>query len=231
MTSPILVVSPQGEAALFPETVLDRRSALVAVSHTGSTALETIQNGEIRLAIFSEDLGDMTAAEFCRQVRGDESTRSTSLLFVGDRKDGTQMIDLCMSFGCNDVVLRPFTPQEFDAKVQRLMRIPLRRELRTLTRVEVSSEREGHVILGHSVNISASGMLLEIDRVLPPEARVRLHFYLHGERAPIRPLASVIRADFSGGFPRYGMRFDDIDDSSRDRIIRFVVRMRSREAL
>lgn len=231
MTAQILVVSTVDVAALFPDSMLSRRNPLIASVRTAGEALRMIRESVPQLVIFDFDLGEMDAPEFCRRVRTNDDLRHTSLLFIAKSGMDTSEVDLCMAAGCNDILLRPFCPDELDRKVQKLVAVPHRRELRTLTKVEVSSERSGHFVLGHSVNISSSGMLLELDHVLPPEAQVRLQFYLHGERAPLCPIASVVRADFSGGFPRYGMKFDEIDEPSRDRIARFVVRMKSREAL
>jgi hypothetical protein len=41
----------------------------------------------------------------------------------------------------------------------------------------------------------------------------------------------VLRAEFAGGTAKYGVRFTAADDAERERIERFVRRLRSRELL
>ena len=151
-----------------------------------------------------------------------------SLLLVCER-DSPEQADLCLSAGCNDVIYRPLQRDDLDAKIARLTTIPSRRELRTLTRIEVSVEKNGRFIIGRSVNISANGMLIEVDHVLPGEGRLRLHFYLPGDPKPLQMESDVLRAEFTGSTAKYGVRFTAADDVERERIERFVRRLRSRE--
>jgi len=176
--------------------------------------------------MFGFELADMTAPELCRDVRSSAEIRSTSLLFVAD--SGRQKdVDLCMAAGCNDVIYRPLHALELDAKIGRLIEIPVRRDFRTLTRMKVEFEPEkGAVVLGHSLNLSASGMLLEAEIVLPPEARVLLHFHLHVDNQPLEIHSRIVRAEFSGGSPRYGVTFTDLAESERERIAAFVSRLK-----
>ena len=109
--------------------------------------------------------------------------------------------------------------------------MPSRRQLRTITRIEVSLEKNGRFILGRSLNISANGMLLEVDRVLPGEGRLRIHFYLPGDPKPLQLEAEILRAEFSGNMAKYGLRFVSATDDERTRIERYVHRLRSRELL
>jgi c-di-GMP-binding flagellar brake protein YcgR len=129
------------------------------------------------------------------------------------------------------VIFRPLHKPELDEKVERLTAIPVRRQLRTITKIEVSLEKNGRFLLGRSVNISSTGMLVEVDRVLPQEGPVRLHFYLPGDPRPLQILAQVLRAEFSGAISKYGLRFVEVSDPDRERIGKFVHRIRSRETI
>ncbi len=74
-------------------------------------------------------------------------------------------------------------------------------------------------------------MLLEVDRVLPGEGKLRLHFYLPGDPKPLQMECDVLRAEFTGGTAKYGVSFSAANDEERERIERFVRRLRSRELL
>jgi two-component system, OmpR family, alkaline phosphatase synthesis response regulator PhoP len=226
----ILLVDHSRGAMLYQETILRRRGTIVMTSLAGSEGLVKARAERPHLIIFGFDLFDMTAPEFCRAVREDELTRGVSLLLVCD-KENAQHGDLCLAAGCNDVIFRPLQRHELDQKVARLTTIPSRRGLRTITKIEVSMEKNGRFLLGRSVNISANGMLLEVDRVLPGEGKVRLHFFLPGDARPLQLDAEILRAEFSGAMAKYGVRFVDTSDGDRERIEQFVHRLRARELL
>ncbi|HYI11027.1 MAG TPA: PilZ domain-containing protein [Thermoanaerobaculia bacterium] len=226
----ILLVDHSRGALLFQETILRRRDMLIMTALAGSEGLAKAKSEHPNLIIFGYDLFDMTAPEFCREIRGNEHTRAISLLLVCDR-DHHEHGDLCLSAGCNDVIFRPLHKPELDTKVERLTSIPVRRQLRTITKIEVSLEKNGRFVLGRSINISATGMLIEVDRMLPQEGPMRLHFYLPSDPKPLQIVAEVLRAEFSGAMSKYGMRFIGPTEEERERIARFVHRLRSRETI
>lgn len=226
----ILLVDHSRGALLFQETILRRREMQVSTALAGSDGLVKAKMEKPNLIIFGYDLFDMSAPEFCREIRAAEETRAISLLLVCDRTH-TEHGELCLSAGCNDVIFRPLHKHELDEKVERLTRIPVRRQLRTITKIELSLEKDGRFLLGRSVNISATGILVEVDRMLPQEGPLRLHFYLPGDPRPLQLDAEILRAEFAGSKSKYGMRFLKMSDEEGERIARFVHRLRSREAL
>jgi response regulator RpfG family c-di-GMP phosphodiesterase len=229
-TGRILLVDHSRGALTFQETILRRRDTIIITALAGSEGLQKAREEQPHLIIFGFDLFDMTAPEFCREIRNDETTKAASLLLIAD-KTNPDHGDLCLSAGCNDVIFRPIQRRELDSKVEKLTSIPVRRQLRTITKIEVSLEKNGRFVLGRSVNISSSGMLLEVDRMLPGDGVVRLHFYLPGDAVPLQLEAQVLRAEFSGTMAKYGMRFIDLQTGERDRIERYVHRLRSRELI
>lgn len=226
----ILLVDHSRGALLFQETILRRRDMQIMTALAGSEGLVKARMEQPHLIIFGYDLFDMSAPEFCRDIREDALTRPISLLLVCDREHQDHG-ELCLSAGCNDVIFRPLQKPELDQKVERLTSIPVRRQLRTITKIEVSLEKNGRFVLGRSVNISATGMLIEVDRMLPQDGPVRLHFYLPADPRPLQIMAEVLRAEFSGSMSKYGMRFTDPTEEDRERIARYVHRLRSRETI
>ena len=226
----ILLVDHSRGALLFQETILRRREAIISTALAGTEGLEKARTELPQLIMFGFDLFDMSAPEFCREIRGDERTRGISLLLVCDRENG-QHQDLCMAAGCNDVIYRPLQRHDLDAKINRLTTIPSRRDLRTLTRIEVSLQKSGRFLIGRSLNISSTGMLMEMDRVLPGEERLRLHFYLPGESKAMEIQAEVLRSEFVGITAKYGLHFVELNEEDRERIDKFVRRLRARELI
>ncbi len=226
----ILLVDHSRASLAFQETILRRRDVTISTALAGSEALQKAKEDRPHLIIFAFDLFDMTAPEFCREIRAHDVTKAISLLLVCDR-DAQEHGDLCLSAGCNDVIFRPLQRNDLDEKVERLTQIPVRRQLRTITKIEVSLEKNGRFVLGRSLNISANGMLLEVDRVLPGEEQVRLHFFLPGDATPMKIDAEILRAEFSGTMAKYGLRFINLNPDERGRIEKFVHRLRSRELI
>lgn len=226
----ILLVDHSRGALLFQETILRRRDMQIMTALAGSEGLVKARMEKPNLIIFGYDLFDMAAPEFCREIRADEGTKAISLLLVCDRQSPDHG-DLTLSAGCNDVIFRPLQKAELDEKVERLTRIPVRRQLRTITKIEISLEQDGRFVLGRSVNISSNGILVEVQRAIPHEGPVRLHFYLPGDPKPLQVMAEVLRAEFAGAMAKYGMRFLQLEPPDRERISRFVHRIRSRETI
>lgn len=231
MSARILLVDNSRGSLLFQESVLRRRHGGIMTALAGSEALQKARHEQPHLVMFTYDLFDMTAPEFCVQMRSDETTRAISLLFVGDRANEEHGAR-CLEAGCNDVIYRPLQRHELDSKIVKLTSIPARRQLRTLTRVEVSVDASGRFIMGRSLNVSATGMLLETDRVLPGESGpMRLQFYLPGESNPVLVMAEVLRSEFVGTMARYGLRFLNLGIEAQEQIARYVERLRSRELI
>ncbi|HEY2324170.1 MAG TPA: PilZ domain-containing protein [Thermoanaerobaculia bacterium] len=226
----ILLVDHSRGALIFQETILRRRDSAIYSALAGTEGLQKARAEKPHLIIFGYDLFDMSAPEFCREIREDAGTRGSSLLLVVDREHQNHA-DLCLSAGCNDVIYRPLQRRELDEKVAKLTTIPVRRQLRTITKIEVSLEKHGRFILGRSINISSNGMLLEVDRVLPGDGPVRLHFYLPGDPKPLQLDAAVLRAEFTGTMAKYGVQFANVSEEERGRIDRYVHRLRSRELI
>lgn len=222
----ILVVAADDVSVGFP-TPLRREGGEVLRATSGSEALDLIRLHRPTLVIFSTVLRDIDAPLFCRTIRDDDTMKATSLLVVL-AEDEVEMGDLCLAAGCNDVVRKPVDDAELEAKIARLTSIPVRKALRTLVKLELKIARETHddFLLGHSLNVSKSGMLVQTSHVLAPEVPVTLQFYLHHDPEPLRVESQVVRAEFTGGAPRYGMRFVAMAASHRERLERFIDRLR-----
>lgn len=197
----------------------------MVVVPNGAAAIALLPTRRPRLVVMQQNLVDMDVPHFCRIVRGGSETRSVSLLLIADEGDES-IAALSLAAGCNDVIHRPFDEADLDARVARLASVPVRKELRTLVKLELSMERAGQFFLGHSLNVSSRGMLVQTNQILAPEARVVLQFYLQDDRVPMRVEALVVRAEFLGGSARYGMKFLGLSGDDDLRLTAFVERLR-----
>jgi DNA-binding response OmpR family regulator len=220
----IVLVTPD-RATLGVEGLLARRGDAVAVVPNGAAAIALLPAGTVRLVILQQRLGDMDVPHFCRIVRDSGSTRAISLLMIADEGDEAAAA-LSLAAGCNDVIYRPFDEEDLDDRVGKLSSVPVRKELRTLVKLELSMERAGQFFLGHSLNVSTRGILVQTNQILAPEARVNVQFYLHNDPAVMRAEAQVVRAEFLGGTARYGMKFIGVGGDDLRRLDAFILRLR-----
>jgi len=226
MEKPTILVVSAEEVPFGSQTAIRRSDNRILRARHGTEALGLIPACKPRLVVFSSQLGDIDAPLFCRTVRDDDTTKGTSLLVVVG-EDDAEMADLCLAAGCNDAIHRPVDEAEFDRKISRLTSIPVRKELRTLVKLELRIEKEDGFLLGHSVNISKSGMLVQTSHVLAPEANVFLRFYLQHDPEPMKVESQIVRAEFTGGMPRYGVRFVAMAAAHRERLERFLDKLRT----
>ena len=224
----ILVVTSRDRQLILSDCVLRRREKTVDTVSSGDEALLRIQRDRPGLVIFGRELTDMSAPEFCRVVRENVLTRSTSLLCISD-SDEKGEAELCLAAGCNDVLFRPYLLQDLDGKIQKLTAVPIRKELRTLVKIQVAFEAEGRGLLGHSVNVSASGILVQTEHQFACDSLLRLQFYLQNDPLPILTDSQLVRAEFSGGSPKYGLRYVNLPLTEQQRLESFVRRLRSRD--
>lgn len=215
----IVLVNRSRGTILFDQTLLQSDRWKLRLATRGTEAWRITRETAPRLVVMSYDLDDLRAPELCRLIRDHERTKRISLLLLGERSEQDEA-DLCRAAGCNDVLYRPLHKTELHETVARLISIPLRRTVRTLTHIDLGEG--GPTLLGHTLNLSATGMLLQVDRTLPPAAELMLQFFLENNSRPIRVRSEVVRAEFTGGAPRYGVRFLQLANEQKTMIDMFV---------
>jgi c-di-GMP-binding flagellar brake protein YcgR len=82
----------------------------------------------------------------------------------------------------------------------------------------VLSRTSGAQVETHTLDLSASGLLLPGPPDLRPDERVWVAIDV-GEAPPVRARGVVVRVTANN---RKGVRFDQIDESARERLIRYL---------
>jgi len=123
-----------------------------------------------------------------------------------------------------------------DGEVERLQR---REYYRLPVSVPVEARPEGEEeaqwMTGHTLDLSAGGMLLSIRLDVQEGDRLELRVYL-GQEEMVPAVAEVVRRESLAGpeLPRrvprrrFGLKFVEIDMRDRDRIVRFIFREQGR---
>jgi len=216
------VIGPEDLSGEIGETVLGRPDIDRAHQPDVSQALETTREARPNLVVL--DLPRAEALACTRQIREDESTRPTAIVWL-NRKDPPDVESELTASGVNAVVPVPVDPFLWDRRLEELLSVPARRISRIPARlrdwstfVSGADEVEGTV-----VNIGSRGVLLETARELELGAKVGLRLDLPGESGEVAAVGQVVRlAAGEGDVQRLGIEFLIYRGDARDRITAYV---------
>jgi CheY-like chemotaxis protein len=225
MDSRTVLIAERGRSLVPPgQTVLEREHVGIVAATTGEEVLADLRKFRPRLLIVGPDLPDMPIAELCRRIRADPETRAISILLVVSVVERGRASD-ALAAGANALVFRPIEAAEFDRQVGALLSVPTRKELRVLVQLRVEDSREGFFFLGHTRNLSVSGLLLETDHPLEVGRAMGLRFFLPGRPQELTAVAEVVRErNAAFGLRQFGLRFRKVSEADKIAIAEFVAR-------
>ena len=155
-------------------------------------------------------------------LRTEVLTKTVRLVLVAP--NNRFAIEACSRCRPDAVVLRPVYPQVLLAHTQQLLSVDWRVNYRVFIRISVSGKVATGCSFCRSRDISASGLLIETDRMLPVRSRLTCSFSLPGE-VRIQADAEVVRT--AGGDSLappylYGIKFLDIPQEARNALEDFI---------
>lgn len=162
---------------------------------------------------------DLPRAErLIEDLRRDPSTRRVSIVVAGRGEVETRELELLQA-GANAVMRLPAGP-EWDERLSELMDVPVRRAARVPVRLQFGRRDEPvETQWGAILNVSATGMLVEVHGALRVGTDIDFRFLLPGSREPIRGTAQVVRQDPRG---RFGVHFYGLEGDGGARIRAFA---------
>jgi DNA-binding response OmpR family regulator len=169
-----------------------------------------------RLIVVDSELAD---AEFLvRQLRGRAETKTASIAVVARGEPSMEELGL-LDAGVNAVLRLP-PNAEWDARIESLLSIPTRKEIRL--HVDLRLVAEAPAIKGRVLNLSATGMLVESVEELSVGSEAQFRLELPGfatSTGEVSGRARVVRA--AARF--YGLQFVSIDEGGSELIRRFML--------
>lgn len=168
-------------------------------------ALELIACHAVEVLLVRHPLPGMDLEPFLRAVRdpGSPSRRSPLLLLTPRR----QLADAegWVGRGANRVVAIDGDAQALQATVTDLLDVAPRKPCNFIAQLRIRTGHDDDWILCRTCNGSASGVLLETDRRVPPGTRVEFEFTLPSFDRPIVGRGEVTRHTLEGRDPVAGM--------------------------
>jgi two-component system, cell cycle sensor histidine kinase and response regulator CckA len=221
-TTVVVVLSPVDLSADLDLTVLWRSDIQRVMVATVEAAIEVARVRHATMFVVG-GLAPQAAAAILRRLRAESATRASALAVLCSLADLDQE-EALRAAGANVVLLTPVDPEVWDVRLDRLLRVPPRRNTRIPVRLTVWSRRSAdpEPIEGTMLNVSAGGMLLETSSTLPVGTRFDLSFRLPRDGSDVHAVGRVVREVSDTPSPREGVEFVVLRGDGRDRIAAYV---------
>lgn len=209
------------------KTIMQRTSVKILTAYDGNEALELARQHRPNIVILDLNLPELDGAECCHAIKQDPSLDDTAVMLVaaGGRP---QDQDRCRNAGCDEILLKPINRTEFLKKVEKKLRLPLRRK-RYQAEIKVQyGENEASSLIGYSIDISSGGFFIKTETPLEVSESLALRFSLTSHIKEIICSANVawvnspqkqVKLDWPPGM---GVQFVDISLGELHAIRNFI---------
>jgi CheY-like chemotaxis protein len=154
--------------------------------------------------------------DFIAAVRRHETARRCSIVVLARGDFDPSEVEI-LEAGANAILRFPPGP-EWERRLDRLLRVPTRKESRFSVQLDVDAVLGGESIVGQTVNLSTHGTLLQSPAALEMGETVTFALRLPGTF--INGRGTVVR---QAGAGRYGLLFDSLERDGREQIERYVL--------
>jgi CheY-like chemotaxis protein len=211
-----VIVSVSDLAPELGHTVLFRHNVERLGASRAEDVLRIADAGRVDLVVVDSALPG--AAGVVGALRQDPLTRTTAIVALGRSEFGFGHLDL-LEAGANAVL--PVPPdREWDDRLMRLIRVPVRRAARFAADVAIEGGLQGGLrFAGRVVNLSVHGLLLECPHPLEVGEDLRLSFGMPGGQGGVRGTGTVVRVAEKD---RFGVELTHVEGEGRVQIKRYV---------
>ena len=218
-----ILITPDIHALLVQErTFLNRSDLQVFVAATSDELLQVHRSQRVDLIITRRDLPGMPSDRFCTLIREDSDLRNVSILMTcADDPDAIKESSRCRA---NSILLEPLHAVLVTAKAEQLLRVAARERLRVLLTADVLGDSGDGSFYSRTINVSASGLLIETGKRLNADTRLSCQFYLpaaHSIAAKGKIVRIVEPAARNDGY-EYGLMFTEIAPEARQLLADYV---------
>ena len=219
----ILIVASADLTPELGDTLLWRADITRVFSPSHEAALDAVRAVAPSLVII--DGADMRASRvLVGRLRAGPDTREVSLIVVR-RSPAPEDEQALRRAGANLVLSGHVDPALWDSRLEELLHVAPRREVRVPVLFEVSSRfaPEAEPVEAWALNVSVRGVLLETSEAVDAGTRLDLRFALPPDARTIRAVARVAReAGPEQGRFRSGVEFLMLRGDARSRLRSFI---------
>ena len=171
---------------LVDDVKLSLEMGKMALANSGATIL-TASNGREALEIAKKEnpgivlsdvyMPEMNGDELCIAIKEDPSLKHIPVvLFSGDK----DIKDKYLSYGCDDVLVKPYHQSELLAMARKHLYINARQHERVQVDIEISYQVNGKTISARVVDMSLGGMLVAAKEALPLNKYTTFNIFIDG---------------------------------------------------
>jgi CheY-like chemotaxis protein len=190
----------------------------------------TATNGPEAVAFVKKDRPDLVfmdlymfggdGDEACKEIKADVRLKSTPVIMVTS-SDNPRDIERCLNVGCNEIIHKPLTREQFLDASRKYIRFPgwsgKRTKIKTPAKFGIDP---GKMMAGFLSDISVGGFFLETDELSPVNTFLFLEFQLYQDAAFKKCKGRVAWVNWKGNFKKdyatAGMGIEFIDIKTLD---------------
>jgi len=219
----VLIIEEDDRMRSLVASCFERIGCVVHAAGGFARGLEAAREATLDVAVVGEELLGSDRVAACRALRAASGRDRLPIVLLGN-EDGPEAPDLYRTCGCADYVARSASLMELVRRVANLLQIPPRRFLRTMVAQTRPSPRSRAEYLGHSRDISRTGILIETTRPLGVDEVLPIKFLLPHSNSLINVVSRVTRVLHNPLTDQYevGCRFIEIDPASSAMIEEFL---------
>ncbi len=143
----LLIIEDDPDIVELLQYNLEREGYRVLVAGDGELGLRLARRHKPDVILLDLMLPGMDGLEVCRSLRGDEATRSISILMVTAKGEESDMV-IGLELGADDYIVKPFSPRTLLARIRAVLRRSHPRE-GSRQRIEIAGvvlDRERHEV-------------------------------------------------------------------------------------
>lgn len=219
----VLIVEEDDGVRSLEVACFERIGCIVRPAGNLAQALEETRSATLDIALVSEGVLAGDCGRACRALREAAGQPELPIVLISE-EDLPESLEVERAGGCNDYVPRSVSQHELVRRVANLLQIPPRRFLRTMVALAQPATRARVEYLGHSRDISRTGILIETPRPLAVDEVLPIKFLLPHSNSLINAVSRVTRVlrNPMTGHYEVGCRFVEIDPASRGMIEDFL---------
>lgn len=221
----ILIVDKLDAIIEKRKSMLSRSEFAILTATSGEEAVRIHREEKVDLILTELDMPVMSGDALCSKVRSDPELKKVSVIIVCSNGDSD--VRRCQACGANDYVAKPVNSNELSQKVGALLSVPARLSMRLLIKVSVKGKFRGESFFASSKNISATGILIETEKVLEKGDVITCGYFLGADQ--VESDGQVVRVvRMAEGRNDYGVKFKGMNASTKAKIDQYVEKLLKR---
>jgi uncharacterized protein (TIGR02266 family) len=168
---------------------LKRTSCRVLTARNAAEALRSCQHERPDVVFLDASMHGRDGLDACRTMKADPVLRAIPVVMVTLRGRKEE----CLQAGCDDVLAKPVSQEDFLAKVRRFVALRERAESRIPVSLRVEFKAPGGSYTAYTKDLSRHGLFLKSPRPFTRGTRLEMTIHLPGARPPMTLKGEVRR--------------------------------------